>query len=169
MWRLPDSHRAAILRCGKQFDGRLAKNRMAEFRHKFDQRNQDEAAVRQARMRNFNSTLLYHACFVEKNIEVDDPRPARYKLFAAKFTLDLLELIEQLARLERSFPFDNTIQKPRLREKIDRLSFIYRRAPQNSHADFRQSCHRALQIRGAIAEVRPERKINELAIRHTGE
>ena len=70
-------------------------------------------------------------------------------------------------RRERGLRFDNAIQKPRLREKIDRLRLINGRAAQNPHANFRQRFDGALQIRGAIAKIRPERKIDELAVRHT--
>ena len=73
------------------------------------------------------------------------------------------------ARRQRSLRLDNAIQKPRLREKIHGLGFINRRPAQHSHASFRQGLDGAFQIRGPIAKVRPERKIDELAVRHTEE
>lgn len=142
---------------------------MAKFGSKFGQGNEDEAALRQARMRNFHPRRVNHRSFVEKNIEVDDPGPARDQLLAAEIAFDRLQLFKQLARRERSLRFDNAIQKPGLREKIDRLSLVYGGAAQNSHANFRQGFDRVFQIRGAIVKIRPEGKINELGFRHTEE
>ena len=95
--------------------------------------------------------------------------PRGTSFLAAELAFNGLQLFEQLPRPKRSFRFDNAIQKPGLREKIDRLRFINGRAAQNSHANFRQSFDGAFQIRGAIAKVRSERKIDEFAVCHTGE
>ena len=95
--------------------------------------------------------------------------PRGTSFLAAEFAFNRLQLFEQLARRERSFRFDNAIQKPGLLEKIDGLSLINGRAAQNSHANFRQGFDGAFQIRGPIAKVRPEGKIDEFAVRHTGE
>jgi hypothetical protein len=120
-------------------------------------------------MRNFDSGFVNHVCIVEKNIEVDDAGAARDQLAAAKFAFDLVKGFEQLPRREGSFPFDNAIQKPGLREKIDRLRLVKGGAAQNAHANSLQGFDGALQIRGPIAEVGPEGKINEFAFRHTRE
>ena len=136
---------------------------MPKFGSKLGQGNQHEAALRKARMRNLHSGFVNHGCFIEKNIEVDDPGAARDKLLAAELAFNRLQPFEQLPRLKRSFRFDNAIQKPGLREKIDRLRLINGRAAQNSHANFRQGLDGAFQIRGPIAKVRPEGKIDEFA------
>src|SRR5258708_30171348 len=132
---------------------------MAKAGSKFGQCNEDEAAFGEARMRNVHTGFLNHGCFVEKNIEVDDPGAARDKLPAAELAFDRLQLFEQSARHERSFRFDNAIQKPGLREKIDGLSLIDGRPAQNSDTNFRKGFDGAFQIRGAIAKIRPEGKI----------
>ena len=104
---------------------------------------------------------------VEKNIEIDDARAARDQFPAPQLALDSLQRVQQLPRRQRSFRLHDAIQKPRLREKIHRLGFIERRSAKHSHARFGQSVDGAFEIRGAVAEVRAEREIDELAVRHT--
>ena len=70
------------------------------------------------------------------------------------------ELLEKLARRERSFRFDHAIQKPRLFEKIDGFGLIVGRATQYTHTDIRQRIDRTVQVSRAIAEIRAERKID---------
>ena len=158
-----------ILRLRQQLRDCLAQNWMPKFGRNLRQRNEHEPAFRQTRMRNLHSGFVNHVRAVEKNIEIDDSRAARDKLLAAELAFDRLQCFEQLPRRKRSFRFDNAIQKPGLREKIDRLRFINGRAAQNPHASFRQGLDGAFQIRGPIAKVRPEGKIDEFAVRHTGE
>ena len=110
---------------------------MAKFRGNFDKGYENEAALCQARMRNLHGGLVNRLCFVEENIEIDDPGAARDKLAAAKLAFHVLQCIEQLARRKGSFRLDNAIQKPWLREEIDRLRFVNRRAAQNSDANSR--------------------------------
>jgi hypothetical protein len=165
--RLPDCHVAPILRGEKQLGSCLVQGWMDELGSKLDQGNEHEAAFGQARMWNFDSGFVNHFCIVEKNIEVDDPGTARDSLAAAKFAFDPLKRLEQLPRRERSFPFDYAIQKPGLREKIDGLRLINRRAAQNGHANSWQGFNGAFQIRGPLAKVGPEGKIDEVTFSHT--
>lgn len=167
--RLPDFHCAAILRGSEQLGGRRAQNRMPKFGGKLNQGNQDKTALRKARVRNLDPLFLNYRRFVKKDIEINDAWAAWDKLPAAELAFDCLQPFQQLARLERSFGFNDAIQKPRLGQKIDRLSLVVGRAAQNSDADFRQGLDRAFQIRRPIAQVRPERKIDEFAVHHTRE
>jgi len=48
-----------------------------------------------------------HGLIVKKNIEIDDPGPARDKLLAAKTAFNPMQPFEQLTRFERSFRLDN--------------------------------------------------------------
>ena len=110
---------------------------MAKFGSKLDQGNEHEAAFGKARMRNLHSGLVNGRSFIEQNIEIDNPGASRDRFPAAKLAFDRLQLIQQCARDERSFRFDDAIQKPGLRKKIDWLRLIGGGAAQNSHGDFR--------------------------------
>src|ERR1700738_1404775 len=107
-------------------------------------------------MRNFDFFRANYARSVKQNIQIHKTGTARNQLAAPKRMLDPLQRIKQLPRRERSFRLHDTIQKPRLREKIHRLSFVKRRPPKYSHAGFWQSVNSSLKIRGAVAKIRSE-------------
>src|SRR5882672_8160120 len=102
-------------------------------------------------------------------IKVDDTRAARDELPASERAFNSLQRMQQLPRHQQSFRLHDAVQKPRLREKIHRLSFIERRPAEHLYARAGQSGDRALKIRGAVAKIRSEREIDELAAWHTRE
>jgi len=142
---------------------------VAKFGSKLGQGKEYEAALGQARMWNIQSCFMNYRFIVEENIEIDDPGPARDKLLAAETAFNRLQPFKQLARFERSFRLHNAIQKPGLREEINWLGLINGRAAQNPHANLLQGANGAFQIRGPVAEIRTEGKVNEYAVRHTRE
>ena len=130
------------------------------------QRHQNEAAPGHARVWNFNLRRANNARAVEKDIEIDDAGAARDQFSAPEPALDSLQRMEQLARQEQSLSLHDAVQKPRLRAKIQRLGFIQRRSAKNAHTCFGQRRDGALEVRGAVAEIRTEGEVDEFAFEH---
>jgi hypothetical protein len=82
---------------------------MPKLGSEFGQGNKDETAFRQAGMRNFDSVFVNHFRSIEKNIEVDDSRPARDKFPAPELSFDGLEAFKQFPRRQRCFRLDDAI------------------------------------------------------------
>lgn len=94
------------------------------------QRDKDESALGQPRMRNLEAGLVHNLIAIKQQIEIERARPIRDSsgTVAAKFALDLKQRIEQFARTKRRFKSDDGIDEARLIAKTHRLRRVKPRA-----------------------------------------
>lgn len=119
------------------------------FRHGYEH----EPAVGHTRMRNLEVGRADDAGPVKQNINIHSSRPRVNDAFAAELLLDATNNMEQLPGHKLRFRFDGNVQEPALRLKSDRLSLVERGAPRDAHSRIRQQLKRALNVRGAVAQI----------------
>src|SRR4051812_11584949 len=108
-------------------------------------------------MGNLKALPFDYAIAIEKDIDVDRPRPLWNRSFAAEFALDSLRVRQKLHRHERSLRLDHQIQKKRLRDVIHRLRLVDRR-----YAPRVQSIDGSAQVSFTVTQVRTEAEIDRL-------
>src|SRR6266849_3181099 len=114
-------------------------------------------------MRHLQFRRVDRLVAVEQNIHIDQPRPFGHQLLAAHARFDGAQRLQQLQRRKIRVRLHDAIQKPRLLSQIDGLGFVNRGGFSHLYSGIGKRCDRILQIFGAIAHVRPQRKIHGLA------
>lgn len=97
---------------------------MPQVRGEFGQGLQDEAALRQARVWNFQAACRDNRVAVEQDIHVDDARAVGMRRDPSKSQLDRAQVGEELLGGQAGFDLDHLIQEPILVDEIARLGFV---------------------------------------------
>ena len=117
------------------------------------ERDQHEAARFHPRVGNDEFRSANDAGAIENDVEVDHPRPARDQSTTAQIPLDRLQCMEQLPRQQIGFRLHDAIQEPGLGAEINRLGGIQGGTPQDANPRAGKRGDRAIEVRGAVAEV----------------
>jgi len=112
----------------EKFDGCKTGERNAEIGGDFRERDKDEGALRQARMRNFEGRLRRDEIAVEEDVEVEGARAIGdgARTIASKTALDGEKRIKKWVRSEAGFKGDHGIEEARLIGEADGLGGIER-------------------------------------------
>jgi len=134
-WRLDGENRwsekfVCMRENGKKFGGGEAGGRNAEAGSDFCEGDEDEGALSEPRVRDFEARLGEHETAVEENVEIEGPGAVgdRARSIAAEEALDGEKSVEKWARREIGFNSDDGVEEARLIGEADGFGGIERGA-----------------------------------------
>lgn len=104
-------------------------------------------------MRDLQLSSLDGLGAVKQNIQIDETRAFGELFLATHSCFDRMQRFQKRERLQICFPFHHAIQKPRLVEKIHRLSFIKRRDLAYERIGWRKRGNRGAKIGCSVAKI----------------
>ena len=150
---------------GEELGDRASEHRMPKVRRDVVKRDQDEAALGDARVRHLERVGADHAVTVEEDVDVDRARAVSLARAPPHPGLDPLHGGEEVGRLERGGALQREIQETGLVGHVHRLGLVDRRDPLDP--DVRaEALERLGQVALAVSHVRPEPEVDGRRRRH---
>ena len=133
---------------------------MSERGGDFGERDEDKAALGEARMRDDEVAGADDGAGVEEDVNVEGARAVVKAQAAAELVFDGLSGVEKLQRKKKSFGGNAAVEKPRLRSEADWLGGVKRRAADDADAGRVEEFESAGEVSLAVAEVGAEREVD---------
>lgn len=128
------------------------------------ERDQHEAALGQAGMRDDEVAGADGGAGVEEDVDVEGTRAERDEATASELALDVADGVEELEWEERGFGGDAAVEEPGLRGEADGFGGVERRAAGDADAGGVEKLEGAGDAGGAVAEVGAEGEIDRLRL-----
>jgi len=133
---------------------------MSDCGRNFRERNKYEIALEHARVGNLKLWRFDGGIAIEKDVQIDEAGPFDEGFLAAHLGFDGAEAGEELRWRELGLCFEGAVEKPRLIEIVDRLSFIKGRYFRYLQTGFAQQANGFAKIFFAVANIGTERQVN---------
>ena len=139
---------------------------MAQGRGDLGERDENEAAVGEAGMRDFEVACADDGGGVKEDVDVEGAWAEADQAATPELEFDGADGVEELEREKRSFGFDAAVEEPGLLGEADGFSGVERRAKGDADANGIEEVEGAGDAGGAVAEVGAEGEIDGLGLRH---